>query len=106
MGNNDDIFMARYSAFNPYRIRHNDMGYQRPIGYGDAMARSLYCGMKPIATWMSDNVNCVPTGGVFNLEFSPEGYVLEIKPCYPSGLYTTSSLYCQIAKNVCIDKIY
>lgn len=71
-GTNDDVFMARYSAFNPYRIRHRDMGFQTPIGAGDAIAKSLYCGMKPIYCWSSNDPN-TPTGGIFNLEFSPEG---------------------------------
>lgn len=40
------------------------------------MARSLYCGMKPIASWDCEQANALPTGGVFNLEFSPEGTLL------------------------------
>lgn len=73
MGGRDDAFMARYSAFSPYRLREREAGYPTPIGSGDAMAKSLYCGMKPIASWDSDREKSVPTGGVFNLEFSPEG---------------------------------
>ncbi|KAJ0173533.1 hypothetical protein K1T71_010682 [Dendrolimus kikuchii] len=76
MSGRDDAFMARYSAFSPYRLREREAGYPTPIGSGDAMAKSLYCGMKPIASWDSDREKCVPTGGVFNLEFSPEGTLL------------------------------
>ncbi|XP_063895759.1 DDB1- and CUL4-associated factor 10 isoform X2 [Helicoverpa armigera] len=79
MGNinkDNTIFMAKYSAFNPYRIREREMGYQNSIGAGDALAKSLYCGMKPIASWDADRDKCLPTGGVFNLEFSPEGTLL------------------------------
>ncbi|CAH2045100.1 unnamed protein product, partial [Iphiclides podalirius] len=32
--------------------------------------------MKPIASWDCEQANDVPTGGVFNLEFSPEGSLL------------------------------
>ncbi|CAK1550447.1 unnamed protein product [Leptosia nina] len=71
-----DSFMARYSAFNPYRLLQRECGFPRPVGGEDAMARSLYCGMKPIASWDSDQNNALPTGGVFNLEFSPEGSLL------------------------------
>lgn len=66
-------FMARQSAFSPYRLMDRETGFGTPIGSGDAMARSLYCGMKPIASWDCEQANALPTGGVFNLEFSPEG---------------------------------
>ncbi|XP_060805266.1 DDB1- and CUL4-associated factor 10 [Amyelois transitella] len=69
-------YMSRYSAFSPYWLRDREMGYGVPIGAGDAMARSLYCGMKPMASWDCDQANVLPTGGVFNLEFSPEGTLL------------------------------
>lgn len=79
MGNiNEDnsIYMAKYSAFNPYRLRQRELGYQHSIGEGDALAKSLYCGMRPIASWDSERDKIPPTGGVFNLEFSPEGTLL------------------------------
>ncbi|XP_026743341.1 DDB1- and CUL4-associated factor 10 isoform X2 [Trichoplusia ni] len=79
MGNiNKDnmLYMAKYSAFNPYRMREREMGYNCSIGSSDALAKSLYCGMKPIATWDSDREKAPPTGGIFNLEFSPEGTLL------------------------------
>ncbi|XP_026333282.1 DDB1- and CUL4-associated factor 10 isoform X3 [Hyposmocoma kahamanoa] len=69
-------FMARYSAFNPYRFIRRETGFGTPLGAGDALARSLYCGMKPIASWDYEQANSLPTGGVFNLEFSPEGSLL------------------------------
>ncbi|XP_047512282.1 DDB1- and CUL4-associated factor 10 isoform X3 [Pieris napi] len=72
----NDSFMARYSAFNPYRLIQRECGFPRPVGSDDAVARSLYCGMKPIASWDCDQYNALPTGGVFNLEFSPEGSLL------------------------------
>lgn len=75
MGNVRGDFMAKYSAFSPHRLFRREAGYPTPIGAGDAMARSLYCGMKPIASWDSEKENALPTGGVFNLEFSPEGLV-------------------------------
>lgn len=68
-----DIFMARYSAFNPYRLRQRETGFTNPVRSEDALAKSLYCGMKPIASWDCDRVKALPTGGVFNLEFSPDG---------------------------------
>lgn len=76
MGNiNKDnlLYMAKYSAFNPYRMREREMGYNTSIGSGDALAKSLYCGMKAIGVWDSARDKTPPTGGIFNLEFSPEG---------------------------------
>ncbi|XP_068619101.1 DDB1- and CUL4-associated factor 10 homolog isoform X2 [Battus philenor] len=69
-------FMARNSAFSPYRLLRRETGFQNPVGTENALAKSLYCGMKPIASWDSEQANDVPTGGVFNLEFSPEGSLL------------------------------
>ncbi|XP_041970131.1 DDB1- and CUL4-associated factor 10 [Aricia agestis] len=72
----DSLFMARYSAFSPYRLIRRENGFENPVGASDAMSRSLYCGMKPIASWDYVQANALPTGGVFNLEFSPEGTLL------------------------------
>ncbi|CAH0756527.1 unnamed protein product [Diatraea saccharalis] len=74
MANKD--FMARNSAFNPYRLWRKELGFGTPVGSGDALAKSLYCGMKPISSWDSEQSNSLPTGGVYNLEFSPEGSLL------------------------------
>lgn len=75
MANKDNsLFMARNSAFNPYRLLNKELGFPTPVGAGDALSRSLYCGMKPIASWDSEQAtHSLPTGGVYNLEFSPEG---------------------------------
>ncbi|XP_045453254.1 DDB1- and CUL4-associated factor 10 [Melitaea cinxia] len=72
----DSTFMAKYSAYSPYRLFRRESGFANPIGASDAMARSLYCGMKPIASWDCEQANALPTGGVFNLEFSPDGSLL------------------------------
>ncbi|XP_047536840.1 DDB1- and CUL4-associated factor 10 isoform X1 [Vanessa tameamea] len=72
----DSSFMAKYSAYSPYRLLRRESGFENPVGASDAMARSLYCGMKPIASWDCEQANALPTGGVFNLEFSPEGSLL------------------------------
>ncbi|XP_050551218.1 DDB1- and CUL4-associated factor 10 homolog isoform X3 [Spodoptera frugiperda] len=78
MGNMKEhqLYMARNSAFNPYRLRDHEMGYQTTIGSGDAIAKSLYCGIKPVASWEADRTKTPPTGGIFNLEFSPDGSLL------------------------------
>ncbi|KAL0819506.1 hypothetical protein ABMA28_007605 [Loxostege sticticalis] len=73
----NSLFMARNSAFNPYRLMRKELGFGTPVGAGDALAKSLYCGMKPIASWDSEQAtHSLPTGGVYNLEFSPEGSLL------------------------------
>lgn len=74
MGSNyTSTFMSRNSAFSPYRLLRREIGLPTPIGSENALSKSLYCGMKPIAYWDYEKNNDVPTGGVFNLEFSPEG---------------------------------
>ncbi|XP_045776185.1 DDB1- and CUL4-associated factor 10 homolog isoform X2 [Maniola jurtina] len=78
MGTNgfDSSFMAKYSAYSPYRLIQRETGFDDPVGAGDAMARSLYRAMKPLASWDCEIGNTPPIGGVFNLEFSPEGSLL------------------------------
>ncbi|XP_045537776.1 DDB1- and CUL4-associated factor 10 isoform X2 [Papilio machaon] len=77
MGSNyTSTFMSRNSAFSPYRLLRREIGLPTPIGAENALSKSLYCGMKPIASWDYEKDNDVPTGGVFNLEFSPEGNLL------------------------------
>ncbi|XP_022817744.1 DDB1- and CUL4-associated factor 10 isoform X1 [Spodoptera litura] len=78
MGNikEHQLYMAKNSVFNPYRLRDREMGYQTSVGSGDAIAKSLYCGIKPVASWEADRTKTPPTGGIFNLEFSPDGSLL------------------------------
>ncbi|XP_063628079.1 DDB1- and CUL4-associated factor 10 isoform X2 [Cydia splendana] len=92
MGNKDDsVFLAKYSAFSPYRLFRREVGFAPPLGAGDALARSLYCGMKPIASWSSEDANALPTGGVFNLEFSPDGSLL-VAACEKKSIQIFDSL--------------
>ncbi|XP_023935948.1 DDB1- and CUL4-associated factor 10 isoform X1 [Bicyclus anynana] len=72
----DSSFMAKYSAYSPYRLIQRETGFENPVGAGNAMARSLYRAMKPLASWDCEIGNTAPIGGVFNLEFSPEGSLL------------------------------
>lgn len=65
--------MERYSAFHPYGLFSRELGLPRSFGAEDATAASLYCGMKPVGLWDSDRMSLLPSGGIFNLEFSPEG---------------------------------
>ncbi|XP_061721757.1 DDB1- and CUL4-associated factor 10 isoform X2 [Cydia pomonella] len=92
MANKDDsVFLAKYSAFSPYRLFRREVGFAPPLGAGDALARSLYCGMKPIASWSSEDANALPTGGVFNLEFSPDGSLL-VAACEKKSIQIFDSL--------------
>ncbi|CAH2249765.1 jg6075 [Pararge aegeria aegeria] len=72
----DSSFMTKYSAYSPLRLIERETGFYNPVGAGDAMARSLYRAMKPLASWDCEIGNTPPIGGVFNLEFSPEGSLL------------------------------
>lgn len=64
---------AKHSVFHPYGLMYREFGNKKTFGIDDAVASSLYCGMKPIGSWDYEQVGALPTGGVFNLEFSPEG---------------------------------
>lgn len=65
-------FTIRHSVFHPYGMMWRESGFNNTFGINDAKARSLYRGMKPIASW-DEQTGSLPTGGIFNLEFSPEG---------------------------------
>ncbi|XP_050664142.1 DDB1- and CUL4-associated factor 10 [Leptidea sinapis] len=95
----DNTFMSRYSAFNPYRLFQREYGFSHPVGAGDAISRSLYRGMRPIGSWECDESNSPPTGGIFNLEFSPEGSLL-VSACEKKSIHIFDPLTHQRVQSV------
>lgn len=76
----------KISAFSPLSknglnyhhkwLRNREIGHKNVPGTSDKMYREMYSTIRPIASWesyMSSKV-AVP-GGIFNLEFSPDGYI-------------------------------
>ncbi|XP_059611524.1 DDB1- and CUL4-associated factor 10 homolog [Phlebotomus argentipes] len=51
-------------------------GFRSRIGDTDRICRSLYSTIEPTDVWTNQNVNNHLWGGVYNLEFSPDGSIL------------------------------
>lgn len=63
-----------YGAYNALWVHQRELGFTPPIGAGDTFAKSLYSSMSLCAQWdaLKDSDGLMH-GGVFNLEFSPDG---------------------------------
>lgn len=47
-----------------------------PLGHSDNFHKTLYSSIQPITSWdHGDNLSAARHGGVFNLEYSPDGLV-------------------------------
>lgn len=52
------------------------MGVKFPLGHSDNFHKTLYSSIQPITSWdHGDNLTAARHGGVFNLEYSPDGLV-------------------------------
>ncbi|KAF4521056.1 hypothetical protein B566_EDAN008128 [Ephemera danica] len=60
-------------SFRTY-LRNRETGNSQPLGYTDAFSKKLYSTCYPYASW--NNANGNTHGGVYNLEFSPDGSLL------------------------------
>lgn len=56
-------------------LRNREMGHKPTPGTNDRVLREMYSTIRPISQWESfmSSKAAVP-GGIFNLEFSPDGY--------------------------------
>ncbi|KAK3915807.1 DDB1- and CUL4-associated factor 10-like protein [Frankliniella fusca] len=58
-------------------LRMRETGQKVPLGYGNKFSKFLYSSMSPHSSWeQGENVRGSHHGGVFNLEFSPDGSLL------------------------------
>nr|CAD7445312.1 unnamed protein product [Timema bartmani] len=58
-------------------LRQRENGQTLPIGHSDNFSKSLYSSIVPCTSWdHSNNLKNTMHGGVFNLEFSPDGSLL------------------------------
>ncbi|XP_057329791.1 DDB1- and CUL4-associated factor 10 [Microplitis mediator] len=58
-------------------LRQREVGLNSPVGYGDRFYKTLYSSIQPVTSWdHGNNLNNAIHGGVFNLEFSPDGSLL------------------------------
>lgn len=60
--------------FNIKYLRQREMGIKFPIGHNDQLHKSLYKSIQPLYSWdHHDKLSSAMHGGVFNLEYSPDG---------------------------------
>lgn len=59
---------------NSLWLRQRELGIKFPLGHADRFHKTLYSSIQPVTSWdhaLSDAAH----GGVFNLEYSPDGLV-------------------------------
>lgn len=54
-------------------LRMREIGQRNTLGYGNKFSKFLYSSMLPQSSWQGESVRGSHHGGVFNLEFSPDG---------------------------------
>ncbi|EZA55512.1 DDB1- and CUL4-associated factor 10 [Ooceraea biroi] len=58
-------------------LRQRELGMKFPLGHSDDFHKTLYSSIQPITSWdHGDNLTAARHGGVFNLEYSPDGSLL------------------------------
>lgn len=63
-------------VFNNKYIRQRELGMQFPLGHTDKFYKTLYTSVQPTTSWdHKDSIKTGAHGGVFNLEYSPDGYL-------------------------------
>ncbi|XP_014486888.1 PREDICTED: DDB1- and CUL4-associated factor 10 [Dinoponera quadriceps] len=62
---------------NSLWLRQRELGVKFPLGHSDHFHKTLYSSMQPVTSWdHGDNLTAARHGGVFNLEYSPDGSLL------------------------------
>ncbi|XP_018392603.1 PREDICTED: DDB1- and CUL4-associated factor 10 [Cyphomyrmex costatus] len=62
---------------NSLWLRQRELGVRFPLGHSDDFHKTLYSSIQPITSWdHGDNLTAARHGGVFNLEYSPDGSLL------------------------------
>ncbi|XP_011166000.1 DDB1- and CUL4-associated factor 10 [Solenopsis invicta] len=62
---------------NSLWLRQRELGVKFPLGHNDDFHKTLYSSIQPITSWdHGDNLTAARHGGVFNLEYSPDGSLL------------------------------
>ncbi|KAG7191124.1 hypothetical protein KM043_007156 [Ampulex compressa] len=62
---------------NSLWLRQRELGIKFPLGHGDHFHKTLYSSIQPVTSWdHADNLSTATHGGVFNLEYSPDGSLL------------------------------
>lgn len=64
-------------------LRNRELGIKPVLGSNDKVLQEMYSSIRPISQWESfmSSKAAVP-GGIFNLEFSPDGYEIDLYSFY------------------------
>lgn len=55
-------------------LRQRELGISLPLGHNDRFHKTLYSSVQPVTSWdHNENLFSAIHGGVFNLEYSPDG---------------------------------
>ncbi|XP_012261961.2 DDB1- and CUL4-associated factor 10 [Athalia rosae] len=58
-------------------LRQREIGFKFPLGHNDRFYKTLYSAIQPCTSWdHGENLASAMHGGVFNLEYSPDGSLL------------------------------
>lgn len=57
---------------NTFWLRQRELGIKFPLGHADLFHKSLYSAIQPVTSW-DHALSPATHGGVFNLEYSPDG---------------------------------
>ena len=60
---------------NTFWLRQRELGIKFPLGHADLFHKSLYSAIQPVTSW-DHALSPATHGGVFNLEYSPDGSLL------------------------------
>ncbi|XP_015594921.1 DDB1- and CUL4-associated factor 10 [Cephus cinctus] len=64
-------------ASNSLWLRQRELGMQFSLGHSDRFHKTLYSSIQPVTSWDHvENLSSAMHGGVFNLEYSPDGSIL------------------------------
>lgn len=65
---------SRHGGFNHSWLSQREIGSKPRLGFKDKFMKSLYSNIMPCSTWdYNDSVEHSVPGGIFNLEYSPDG---------------------------------
>lgn len=53
--------------------RNREQGLKHHVGYEDQIHKSIYTHLEPYSCWNSNTEQGSEYGGVYNLEYSPDG---------------------------------
>ncbi|XP_017889816.1 DDB1- and CUL4-associated factor 10 [Ceratina calcarata] len=67
---------VRTRQANSLWLRQRELGIKFPLGHSDRFHKTLYSSIQPVTSWDHALSSTAAHGGVFNLEYSPDGSLL------------------------------